>query len=117
VHQLGDRVQRIEQKMRIELAAQCLQLRLVKECSSSSASLPVTCLAIVGSCVPGQHVARVYGQLTPDRIACPKEHPRGRRASQSGKQRFSHPCTSPMYVARIGCSVAATIAPINRPIA
>ena len=62
MHQLGNGVQRIEKEMRIELAAQRLQLRLVQQrLELHGLKLPVTRLAVVSSGVPGQHEARIDG--------------------------------------------------------
>ena len=62
VHQLGDGMQRIEQEMRVELAAQGLQLRLVQQrLELHGLKLPVTRFAVVVSRVPGEHEARVHG--------------------------------------------------------
>ena len=62
VNQLGDRMQRVEEKMRIELAAQGLQLRLVQQrLELDRLQLPVARFAVVGSRMPGQHEARVDG--------------------------------------------------------
>ena len=64
VHQFGDRMQRIEQEMRIQLAAQGVELRLVQQgFELDGLHLPIARLAIEGRRVPREHEAGIHRQI------------------------------------------------------
>ena len=103
VHQLGHRVQRIEEKVRIELAAQRLELRLVQHgFQLHRLHLPVARLAVVSRGMPGEHDPRVHRQIDArDSRTTRASHSadnNAARVSQSPTHRCSHDCSHPISI-------------------